>query len=388
MDFNKLKIKKQLTEQEKVSYAMDDIVLPEGGIDCSERCNPYGFPPECENALRSFDAARLGPYPHSHALYDAIERYWADTVDVERDNILLTDGSMSALYIVNNIFDTQDAAVMGISPQFTDYYMHAGMIGIEYVPYKLDKKNNYKFSADDFIAQLDERCGGDNSERPVNFIYIDNPNNPTGQSIDVSDIERIVERALAHDVITIIDEAYGDFMPKGNSAVRLFSKYPNLVVVKTLSKGYGLAGMRVGYIIAHKELISFMNKMTNPYMVGEIAREITAAALGCEEFVESSKEDFRTMKAEIKAALGCSESAPQGGSGRLHIAETLDTCSICLLYHDDPDTELIREFFDRGVLAVDGNDFKGLDSTSVRMRMPKLEEFPVLIKAVREINAL
>jgi len=385
METGKLKIRKQLLEQEKISYAMDHIELPDGGIDCSEGCNPYGFPPECMNALRSFDAARLGPYPHSQALYEAIGRFWEDIIDVERDNILLTDGSMSALYIVNNIFDTHNAAVLGVSPQFTDYYMHAQMIGIKYMPYQLSRSNNYRFDTDEFMTLIDSE-GPDGTS--CNYIYIDNPNNPTGQCIDIADIDRIVKAALSHDITVIIDEAYGDFMPKENSAVQLFAKYPNLAVIKTLSKGFGLAGMRVGYIIAHKNLINYMNKMTNPYMVGELSREIAAAALGCGYFVESSKADFRKMKSAIKAELGCSEERPEGGSGSLHIAETLDTSSICLLYHDDESVNLRKEFYERGVLVVDGNDFKGLDVNSARVRMPVIDEFRVLLAAVREINAL
>ena len=385
METGKLKIRKQLLEQEKISYAMDHVELPDGGIDCSEGCNPYGFPPECVTALRSFDAARLGPYPHSQALYEAIGRFWEDIIDVERDNILLTDGSMSALYIVNNIFDTHNAAVLGVSPQFTDYYMHAQMIGIEYMPYQLSKSNNYRFDADEFMTLIDSE-GPDGTS--CNYIYIDNPNNPTGQCINIADIDRIVSAALSHDITVIIDEAYGDFMPKENSAVQLFAKYPNLAVIKTLSKGFGLAGMRVGYIIAHKKLINYMNKMTNPYMVGELSREIAAAALGCGYFVESSKADFRKMKSAIKAELGCNEERPEGGSGSLHIAETLDTSSICLLYHDDESVNLKKEFYERGVLVVDGNDFKGLDVNSARVRMPVIDEFPVLLAAVREINAI
>ena len=387
---SKLKIRTQLLEQEKVSYAMDHIELPEGGIDCSEGCNPYGFPPECLDALRSFDAARLGPYPHSQALYEAISKLWEDVIDVERGNILLTDGSMSALYIINNIFDTHNAVVLGVSPQFTDYYMHAQMIGIEYAPYQLDKEKNYKFDTEAFLKMhySESEHPGCAEGKSYNYIYIDNPNNPTGQCIDIADIDRIVAEAEKYDITVIIDEAYGDFMPKENSAVQLFAKYPNLAVVRTLSKGYGLAGMRVGYIIAHKNLIGYMNKMTNPYMVGELSREIAATALGCSSFVESAKDDFRTMKTAIKEALGCSEDRPEGGSGRLHIAETLDTCSICLLYHDDADIDLNKELFARGVLAVDGNDFKGLYSNSARVRMPKLEEFPVLLKAIKEINAI
>ena len=393
MKMSGLKIKKQLLEQEKVSYAMDHIELPEGGIDCSEGCNPYGFPPECVEVLRGFDPARLGPYPHSQAMYEAIHEFWADQIHVERDNILLTEGSMSALYIVNNIFDTHNAVVLGISPQFTDYYMHAEMIGIRYAPYQLERSQNYKFDIDSFIKMHYQEAGSSETGKPVmdtsyNFIYIDNPNNPTGQCIGIRDIEKIVAEAERYNITVIIDEAYGDFMPKENSAVQLFAGYPNLAVVRTMSKGYGLAGMRVGYIIAHKNLISYMNKMTNPYMVGELSREVAAAAVRCTGFVEQCREDFRTMKAEIRRVLGCTEEDPSGTSGNLHIAETLDTNSICLLYHDRPEINLKDEFFRRGVLVIDGYDFKGLDSSAARVRLPKLADFQVLLQAIKEINCM
>ena len=332
----------------------------------------------------------MGPYPHSQALYDAIREYWKDQIDVERDNLILTDGSISALYIVNNIFDTHDAVVLGISPQFTDYYMHAGMLGIEYAPYQLDRLNNYKFDIEQFLQMnYEEYVGSERAHgRSYNYIYIDNPNNPTGQMIDINDIERIVSEAVKFDITVIIDEAYGDFMDKNNSAVRLFAKYPNMVVVRTLSKGYGLAGLRIGYIIAHKELIHCMNKMINPYMVGELDREIGAAALSNRGFVERCKADFAEMKKQLREALGCSEDCPQGSSGRLHMAETLDTNSLFMLYHDDQEINLKAEFRKRGVLVIDGYDFKGLDSSAARVRLPEADDFPVLLEAVREINAL
>jgi len=239
--------------------------------------------------------------------------------------------------------------------------------------------------------------------KSYNFIYIDNPNNPTGQCIDIGDIEKIVKGALKKDITVIIDEAYGDFMPKENSAVQLFAKYPNLAVVRTLSKGYGLAGLRVGYIIAHKDLISYMNKMVNPYMVSELAREVGAEALKHEEFIEKCKAEFAAMKAEIREALYPSvvkklkkhmdaeyeEIRVHGAaSGHLHMAETLDGNSLLLLYHDSKTINLSEEFLKRKVLVIDGYDFKGLDSTAARIRLPRREEFPVLLKAIKEINKL
>ena len=331
---------------------MEHIELPEGGVDCSEGCNPYGFPPECAEALKQFDPARLGPYPHSDALYDAIRDFWKEQIDVEHHNVLLTDGSISALYIINNIFDTHNSVVLGISPQFTDYYMHAEMIGIDYAPYQLKPQYNYKFDASEFMS----------------MHYI---------GIDIEDIERIVRGALKKDITVIIDEAYGDFMPKENSAVQLFARYPNLAVVRTLSKGFGLAGLRIGY----------MKKMINPYMVSELAREVGAVALRHPEFVEKSKADFVDMKAQIREVLTPStvrklkkhadaeyeEVKIHGASsGHLHMAETLDTNSLLLLYHDDKNINLYDEFLKRKVLVIDGYDFKGLDSNSARVRLPKM----------------
>ena len=71
-----LKISPSLREQEKISYASDVIHVPEGGIDCNEGCNPYGFPPALEEAMADFDIKRFGPYPHSHAIYDGLREYW------------------------------------------------------------------------------------------------------------------------------------------------------------------------------------------------------------------------------------------------------------------------------------------------------------------------
>ena len=379
-----MKIRKELVERKLVTYAMDHIELPPGGIDCGEGCNPYGFPPECERVFREFDPARLGPYPHSDALYDAIHEYWEDVIDVERGNILLSNGSIDALYTINNIFDTHNSVVLGVSPQFTDYYRHAEMIGLDYAPYQLKREFNYKFDTYEFIAMhfiADKYAAASMPCKSYNFIYIDNPNNPTGQCIDIDDIEEIVAKALKKDITVIIDEAYGDFMPKENSAVKLFAEYPNLAVVKTLSKGYGLAGLRIGYIIAHKDLIGYMQKLVNPYQVSELAREVGAEALRHPEHIEKSMADFAEMKAEIREALD----AP---GGRLHMAETSDTVSLLLLYHDDKDIMLRDEFLKRGVLAIDGYDFKGLDSTAARIRLPKKEEFPKLLEAIKEINAL
>ena len=82
------------------------------------------------------------------------------------------------------------------------------------------------------------------------------------------------------------------------------------------------------------------------------------------------------MKREIKATVG----------HKLHIAQTYDTVSIFLLWHDDENVDLKQEFFDRGVLCVSGSDFTGLGKNFARIRLPKIDEFPVLFRAIKAID--
>lgn len=380
-DVSKLKIKSQLIETENKFYSMEQYKLPKDGIDCSFGYNPYGFPTECVEVMKNFNPSNMGYYPHSETLYDAIFDFWKELASVKKENIILTDGSVNALYIINSMFDNNDTITYGISPQFTDYYKHIEMLGIKYVSYNLDINNNYKFELSEFMStkyfndKIDKQSI---SNKTCDFIYIDNPNNPTGQCINIRAIEKIVRTAIRHNIIVVIDEAFGDFMSKSNSAIKLYDKYPNLIVVRTLSKGFGLPGMRVGYMVAHTNLVECMRKVVNPFMVGEISREVAACALKHEEFIEESKKDFLYMKAEIKKVLN--------DGGNLHMAETLDTNPLLLLYHNNRKINLKNEFYKLGVLVIDGSYFKGLNSSAVRVRLPIKNEFPVLLNAIKALN--
>lgn len=363
----RMKIKPTLLAKDKVSYASDHIDLPENGVDCFEGCNPYGFPSVVSDVIRNFDISRLGPYPHSTAFFDAIHDYWEDVVDVEKENVLYADGSINAIYSINNIFDAHESKVLGISPQFADYYENAQMQGITYDPVVLKKENNFKLDVQDFIDRIDDR---------YNYVYIDNPNNPTGQAVALEDIVRIVEKAAEYGIIVIVDEAYGEFMDKSNSAVNIFNKHLNLIVIKTMSKGFGLAGMRMGYIISNKDFIRYMNKMNNPYNISELGREVAGAALRAGAQIEEHKAAFARMKEQIAAVTG----------KNLHVAETLPTCSLILLYADDENVDMKAELYKRGALVVSGESFQSLDKSSARIRLPKEEDFPKLLAAIEDLE--
>ena len=89
-----------------------------------------------------------------------------------------------------------------------------------------------------------------NIDTSVNLIYIDTPNNPTGQILDKKDAIKLLEYTRNLGIGVIIDEAYGDYLSKEHSCIDLVDKYENLIVIRTFSKGLGLAGIRAGYIIS------------------------------------------------------------------------------------------------------------------------------------------
>lgn len=363
-----LKIRQELLELNKVSYASDHIDLPEGGIDCGEGCTPYGFPPEMMKAVEAFDMNRLGPYPHSTAIYDGLCEYWKGQFFLEPENLMITDGSIAAIYVICNLFNRPGAKVIGVAPQFTDFAMAVRLLGMRYEPVMLKKEENYVINPDAIIDAIDEE---------TSLVYIDNPNNPTGQIIDSYAIEQILKKAEKCGAAVVVDEAYGDFMPNQNAAAKYLEKYEGMIMLRTLSKAFGLAGLRIGYIIAHKPLIEMMKKITNPYQVSEFARELGGEALRNSYHIWENVLDFARMKREIKASIG----------HHLHIAHTYDTVSIFLLYHDDETVDLKQMFYEKGVLCVSGGDFEGLNRSCVRIRLPKIDEFPILFKAIREIDA-
>lgn len=363
-----LKLRPQLLEIDKVSYASDHIDLPENGVDCGEGCTPYGFPSEVTEAAKRFDWMRVGPYPHSTAIYDGLTEFWKGYFSLKPENLIITDGSISAIYTVVNSFTQPGAKIIGVAPQFTDFEMAVQMNGMYYQPVVLKRENAFVIDPQEIIAAMDPE---------TSLVYIDNPNNPTGQVIDIDSIRMILDKALLCGTAVVIDEAYGDFMPKKNSAVNLVESYENLIVLRTLSKAFGLAGLRIGYIITNEQLIAAMNKLTNPYQVSELARELGGVALKNAYQIPVVSEDFAKMKREIISTIG----------SKLHIAQTCDTVSIFLLQHEDETIDLRQLFYDKGVLCVSGSDFRNLNQSYVRIRLPRIDEFPILLNAIREINA-
>ncbi len=126
--------------------------------------------------------------------------------------------------------------------------------------------------------------------RDTKMVFLANPNNPTGTFIPWEDIRRFLQRVPPR-VLIVLDEAYGEYLPDNLKSPThgWIGKYPNLIVSRTLSKAFGLAGLRVGFGIADARVAEVMNRVRQPFNVNHLAMVAAAAALGDEAFIAKSR---------------------------------------------------------------------------------------------------
>lgn len=362
-----MKIKKALLEMSSESYADDNIQIPEDAVDCTLGCNPYGSVPGLLDVAKNAVVDMIYNYPHNQEIYEEIENYWKPYAQVGRDNIIIADGSIGALDLIAEVFDETGTSALSPAPTFTDATMAYKSRGIDYRYVAMRPGNGYAFDADELIAEIDDMDS---------ILYIDNPNNPTGQTIPLSDIEKIAAAGENKDVAVIVDEAYGDFIPSGESAVCLLDKFDNLIVVRTFSKAYGMAGMRAGYIIAEKSFCDNIRKMSDPYKMNELARRMGAEALRHGDFALAHMDDFIKSKKMLRDVTG----------NKILMSVSDDRVPIALLWHVDPGFRLAAGLMENGVLAVDAWEFDCLGSNAVRLRVPRIEQMEKVCEAVSKLN--
>jgi len=219
-----------------------------------------------KNVIRQMtDFARSGNmqrYPEYGDLQKAIARY----VGINRSSILITSGSDQAISLVFRTFADVGDAVIIPSPTFSMYGITAQACG------NIIKQVRY---SDGPISYPTRRVLSAITSK-VKLIVICNPNNPTGTLTPLSDIQKIAQKATSATVL--VDEAYVEFSKV--SCVKLIKTYPNIVITRTFSKAFGLAGTRIGYIIANPTYIRELNKLRGPYDVNSFANIAAAAALG------------------------------------------------------------------------------------------------------------
>jgi histidinol-phosphate aminotransferase len=347
------------TGQEGYATA-EQISYPEGIelIDCGLGTNPLGTPPCVKEFLeRTEDLSICGyPEPEPESLKRAIASKYP-AWNVKPENLLIGSGSMGTLITLLRLVLGPGSSISGLSPQFTDSILQALYTGATYHPLRLKAP---KFAIDsDILRRL--------AQDAHSLIYIDNPNNPTGQAIPLDRIEQIALEALKKGTWVIVDEAYGDFLSDEESAASI--DLPNLVTCRSFSKGRGAAGIRVGFAVTRSpEMALAFRKLQPLFIIGTLDSLLAGMILQDDAFLEKTRQYVRTAKEKMTDALK--------GKNGLTVAATDLRVPIALLTRESGNLAALLGAL--GISCEPGQGFFDLDSRSVRLRVPSpahLDEF-------------
>ena len=267
-------------------YGVSDV------IKLASNENPWGCSPSVTLAITE-QLGQLARYPDDSGYY--LKQALADFNDIDVNCITLGSGANDLLNILARTFVGTDDAIVYSQYAFVVYSMLAkmqGATGIE-VP--------AQHFGHDLNAMRQAVADNDNTK----IVFIANPNNPTGTQLERDAVREFVA-SMPSSVLVVLDEAYIEYSPESNNRA-LLDEFNNVVIVRTFSKAYGLAGLRVGYALSSAPIAELLDRVRQPFNVNRLAMAAATAALSDQEFINKvrlSNEEQRRWLGKQFDALG------------------------------------------------------------------------------------
>ncbi|GAC1646429.1 MAG: histidinol-phosphate transaminase [Acidobacteriaceae bacterium] len=281
-------------------------------------------------ALRSITGDQLTRYPERQPVEAEVAAHLA----LAFDQVLLTNGVDEAIHLICETYLDEDSEVVIIVPTFGMYEIYAQQTGARVISIQADPDADFAFPLAEVRAAMTGR---------TKLVCIASPNNPTGKTVSTDTL-----RQLALDnpqAAFLIDEAYYHF--HGETLLPELGS-PNLFVVRTFSKAYGLAGLRVGVLCGSPEQMRFVRKISSPYNVNEVALTCLSVALCDQDSVTDYAAQILEGRADLERYLT-----------QRKIRFWKSDANFVLLHLGDDRTSFIREMRDRGILVRAPNSDPG-----------------------------
>jgi histidinol-phosphate aminotransferase len=233
--------------------------------------NPLGISPKAEYAIQDaiLDIARY-PDGNSFALREAVSKKF----NVAHNQIVFGNGSNDILELAARAYLTNDSETIHSQHAFAVYPLVTQAMGATgvVVPAK-----NYGHDLDAMLKAITAN---------TRMIFIANPNNPTGTLLGKDALYAFLKQ-VPENILVVLDEAYDEYLPVDlkSEAIKWLPEFSNLVISRTLSKAYGLAGLRIGFGLCHADVADMMNRVRQPFNVNSIAQAAAVASLADDDFV-------------------------------------------------------------------------------------------------------
>lgn len=262
-----------------------------GAVKLASNENPLGPSPKAIAALREM-LPNIHRYPDGSGYY--LKRALAEKLNVRMEQIVLGNGSNEIIELAVRTFLQPGMEAVFSNPTFLVYskVVQGGGGAVTQVPLK-----NYRHDLSGLRTAVSEK---------TRLLFIDNPNNPTGTLTSTSDLKAFLSD-IPEEVVVIMDEAYIDFVRSGDllDPVEIMEGGRPVIFLRTFSKAYGLAGLRVGFGLAHQELVDYMDRVRQPFNVNKLAQAGALAALEDDDFyrktLQVTWDGLEWLSNEVKA---------------------------------------------------------------------------------------
>lgn len=266
----------------------------------------------------------LNLYPDDN--YTQLKEAIVNYIGCKIENISVGNGSSELLDLCVKTFVDTNELILSLDPTFSMYSIYAKIVNSRYIG--AGEGNDFTINVDDVIKSIEEN--------DPKLTIICNPNNPTGTIIKRDDVLRIVKST---DNVVIVDEAYMEF--SNESVVDEIENYDNLIVVKTMSKAFSMAGIRTGYLIANEQLVKTIEKVRPPYNLNSISALLATKALKQKEKMLSYVENLKVEREKIyEKLIDMGVKAYKSGANFVFFSSKVDNLAEKLIDND----VLIRKF--------------------------------------------
>lgn len=346
----------QNIRQEIASLKPYEAHVVEGNIKLDANENPFPWPEGMKEELFSKEFA-FNRYPDStaRALRDELARYNGSRTE----EVLLGNGSDELIQTVLHTFGGRGRSLMIHPPTFGMYGAAATITGTTLVEVPLVEGTKL-----DLNTML-EKCSTDES---IKVIIICNPNNPTGALFPKEEILDLVRHTKA---LVVVDEAYVEFA--GESLIEQITNYPNLLIMRTFSKAFGMAALRLGYVLGNEELINSLNKVRQPFNVNSFSQRAGMVAL---KYASEYMKQIEIIKKEVQVLYNELNKIPN-----LRVLPT--KANFILIQPEEPNV-WADELSSKGFTIRNLGDLPGLGQ-SLRISAGTPEENKAFLQAVKEV---
>lgn len=330
-------------------------------LDFSSNINPLGTTPMVRRYLKR-KLGSISEYPDSDSINLRKSLQWYCKIPYEQ--IVVGNGATEIIYNFCKAFLSKKTHALIPIPTFGEYEAAANLSECKI---SFFKTMNLKKDLNNFLSKI-----------PKNgCVFVCNPNNPTGTLLSKTNLLQIIQTAKKKSSLVFVDESFIELVPSSNeSVIKHVKKFSNLFILRSMTKSFGLAGIRVGYGIGSKQIISIMSNLKIPWNVSGLAQYAAGAALCSMSYLEKSKKIIKQESNYLRNSI----SKIDGFT--CHNTST----NFILIKTKQKSKTIQKKLLKKKILIRDCSTFHGLNNNYIRIAVKTRKENQKLVKALEKIN--